>query len=336
LPTVSWTYTGAFNPSSPELLDKYGSTGPAPGASKILGVFDHNVEAARRIEQRTNGKFTIEMYSVGQLYGSKEGVEACSSGAVEMCGTMGTVIAGMNPTGYAIFGIPYAFKGYLDYADWLESPAGAQWLDIARRGYAKSDLYYLSPGPGSASTWFTKFPVHKLEDLEGKKLRGSGLWGKIAGLLGAVAVNIPYAEQGMALQRGILDGTCASGEYVKKAGVLDAGAIYGLLPYITNPQTMDTVVNLDAWNSLPEEYQKILFEEWWDQNLWHYRVCYPYAQEVATKEAIELYGAEFITLPEEELEKFKEAVLPLYDEVAAMSPENAEIIDLYKEHAGLK
>ena len=92
---------------------------------------------------------------------------------------------------------------------------------------------------------------------------------------------------------------------------------------------------MGAWNDLPKEYQTILAEEATSLTKWAMTKKGPW-QTKWTKEQNERFEVENIYLSKKEWNNFKKACLPIWDELAAKSPENAELIEIYKGLAGAK
>ena len=107
---------------------------------------------------------------------------------------------------------------------------------------------------------FSKTPVHTVDDLDGLKVRSHSA--SLSDLLDGLHMDaqfVAFSEVYVALERGILD-----------AGVTAGSAGYGqrwyeVTDYLVGPiEARGHVIlamNLDQWNILPEDLQKILLEE---------------------------------------------------------------------------
>ncbi len=158
-----------------------------------------------------------------------------------------------------------------------------------------------------------KKPVRTLEDLKGLQIRcPPGLEAKSLQALGATPVSIPMPESYSALERGIVDGGTFPWNTLKSM------KLYEIIKYST---VMDlsmalTVVamNLEIWNSLPPDVQKI-FDELrpWAQQLAHDNMDKEIKAGITiAKES----GIEFIDLSPEEKERWVEAAKPVIEDWA--------------------
>jgi TRAP-type C4-dicarboxylate transport system substrate-binding protein len=112
-------------------------------------------------------------------------------------------------------------------------------------------MYLHAHGPGLLHT--TKKPVSKLEDLEGMKIRATGLATKIVVALGAAPVGTPMGDTYDALRTGIADGAMAPIEALE-------GWKWGeVVKYTTESYSssytsgMFVVMNKNKWNALPKD-----------------------------------------------------------------------------------
>ncbi len=118
-------------------------------------------------------------------------------------------------------------------------------------------MYLHAHGPGLLHT---KKPVHKLEDVKGLKIRSYGFNAKLAKALGGVPVAMSQGGVYEALQKGVVDATLSPMEVLK--GWKQAEVVKETVECYSVGYTAGFYVamNLDKWNSLPKDVQKV-FEE---------------------------------------------------------------------------
>lgn len=143
----------------------------------------------------------------------------------------------------------------------------------------------------------TNFPVKTLEDLKGHKIAHGGTMVPWIDALGAVGVQSPLTEAYTCIDTGVYDGWL----------MFDDG-IYGFklyepAPYYTKIDlgAVDgnwLVMNLDFWNKLPKELQKIALEVGEDTKWWQCEEAKAEGIE-DVKEMREL-GTHYYELPQEE------------------------------------
>jgi len=111
--------------------------------------------------------------------------------------------------------------------------------------------------PGSAHIGTVKKAVRSLEDIKGMEIRGSGITKDALDALGAVGVAIPMPETPVALQKGIVDGVAHTLETIVTEKFGDYFK-YNTICYIYSAFRFHAAMNLDKWNSLPPDIQKII------------------------------------------------------------------------------
>ncbi|MCL1911385.1 MAG: TRAP transporter substrate-binding protein [Leptospirales bacterium] len=167
-------------------------------------------------------------------------------------------------------------------------------------------LYLHAHGPGILHT---KKPVEKLEGIKGQKIRSTGLSAKVVEVLGGVPVAMSQGATYESLQRGLVEGTFTPIETLKdwrQAEVVKYTTDCKSIGYTT---TMFVVMNLNKWNSLPDDIKKVFTEvsnEWID--------IHGKAWDTADNDArvyVKNLGNEIIELSSEENSKWAAAVEPV-------------------------
>lgn len=311
--TFSWKLQSAYPPPE-KIMGHFGAYGQA-------------AEIARKVKERTKGALNIKIYPPNALFKTLEVPEAIKRGAIEMALSNGAYHVGILPEAMLEYGLPYGAKNSQEAAKLLWQ---SDYFKILRKAYMeKHQVILLGLTSTSAYNYMTRFPINKIEDLQGKKIRASGAFGKIALAHGASPVNLAPAEQYMALQRGTVDGTI----FPAYAGIsykLFEVAKYHSWPPIYPLIGANLLVNLNAWNKLPKEYQEILQEEVNKMVKYTYEVSGPELEKIAQEEGKKQFGAEAIWLADAEFIKFREAVIPLWEEWGKKSEWCAQLVKLAK------
>ncbi|MEA3415480.1 MAG: TRAP transporter substrate-binding protein [Thermodesulfobacteriota bacterium] len=216
------------------------------------------VSWAKEVEMRTNGRVKITVFPGGTLTKANQ----CYDG----------VVKGISDIGMSCFAYTRGRFPLMEAVDLpLGYPNGQVATHVATEFYNRikpkelSDvkvLYIHAHGPGLLHT---KKPVRKLEDIKGMKIRSTGLSAKVVKALGGVPVAMPQPATYEALQKGVVEGTFSPIETLKgwkqAEGIKYTTECTGV-GYTT---AMFVVMNLDKWNSLPEDIKKIIEEiskEW--------------------------------------------------------------------------
>lgn len=100
-------------------------------------------------------------------------------------------------------------------------------------------------------------PITSLEDIKGKKIRGSSRVGALAQHLGGTPVNVTTAEQYEALQRGQVDCTLGSTAWLDSYNLKDVVTTIVDFPLGAYFNAMTMNMNLDKWNALTKEERDI-------------------------------------------------------------------------------
>jgi TRAP-type C4-dicarboxylate transport system substrate-binding protein len=261
---------------------------------------------AKEIEKLSKGQIKIKIFTGGSLTPAPQIYDGVVKGISDFGLSVFAYSPGRFPVISAVdnpFGYPNAF-------------VATRLINELNRKFHPKELsdvhvcYLFAHGPGLLHT--VSKPVHKLEDVEGLKIRSTGTSQLIVRALGGTPVAMSQGETYDALKKNIVDGTLVPIEALegfKQAEVLK----YTTLDYsCAYSQGFFVVMNLKKWESLPRGLQKIItdvskkYEDitakaWGDSD------------ESGRKFALKL-GHEFIKLSDEESAKFKEAVKPVFSE----------------------
>ncbi len=136
------------------------------------------------------------------------------------------------------------------YEEYPEFKADFEKYNQKFLGLAVSDNYNL----------FTTFPVDEVSDLENKKIAGAGANLKWIEGTGTVGVQSNLNEGYTSMQTGVYEG------FINPTGAMYRFKIHEVSDYLLLADFGVQIVggltiNMDTWNSLPEEVQQIMLEE---------------------------------------------------------------------------
>lgn len=211
-----------------------------------------------RVAEMSGGRLVIEPYPAGILAGALEVFDAVSKGEVECAHTWPGYWRSKEPAFELFSSIPNQMV-LQEWAVWLYGPSRG--IELWRELYAG---YNAVPFPGGLIGpefgFFTSQPVRSLEDFKGLKLRVSGMAADVVRELGATAVLLPGGDIKAAMESGEIDGFEFSTPAVDWPMGFQEVAPYVALPSWHQPSAMlETIVNVDAWNRLPDDL-KAIFE----------------------------------------------------------------------------
>jgi TRAP-type C4-dicarboxylate transport system substrate-binding protein len=284
-----------------------------------------SIQAAGIVEatnEALDGVLETRLYQAGQLVPPDQMHAALSRGVYDAAHIVPMM---RNPVGLVGFGLPYGWKNVEEV---IEFYYDFGFLDFMRQVDAKTNVYTAAPCPFGPVVLFTNFPVHKMEDLKGKKIWAEGPTAALVDALGGKPVWFDPGEVYMGLKLGTIDGIYfgpAELETMKLKEVID----YIILPAPISPLCLDWVINLKSWNKLTAEqkaeYDQVLRETMLD--------FYNQIQEKnqAGYEAAKAAGVEIIELDESEVKRFKEAAGEVWDQTAQETPQTAEAVRMLRE-----
>ena len=254
------------------------------------------------VEQRTNGKISVQTYPGGTLLGAKDMMDGVIQGQADI----GCLCMAYQPGRFKItngLALPLRIPN---------ARAGSMVLwDIYQKYQPKAfdQVKVLTMFTTAPSNIMSKKPIRTLEDLKGFDLRASGGAAQILKRWGANQVGMPMSETPSALQKGVVQGLFSSLEVMMDFKFAE------ICPYITLTETVlypfAVVMNMDAWNKLPQDVQEVFKELGPQQASWTGTYMDRHVQEsIAWSQ--ENHGVEVIELsPEQDAQWNKTLVAPI-------------------------
>lgn len=203
----------------------------------------------KEVEGRTGGKVVINTYPGGTLLGGKDMVDGVIQGQADIGMTTMAYQPGrfmlMNAISLPL-GIPNGRVGSLVLWDFFNK--------YKPKSFAK--LKVLTVYAPSPSDVMSQVPIRKLEDFKGVEMRASGMAAKALGAWGATPVGMPMPAFPEALQKGVVKGMFSGLDLMQDFNFAE------MLPYVTLVKEISwpfaVFMNLDTWNTLPKDVQKVM------------------------------------------------------------------------------
>jgi TRAP-type mannitol/chloroaromatic compound transport system substrate-binding protein len=237
-PKITWRLTSSF----PKSLDTiYG------GAEDIAG----------HVADATDGNFTIQVFSEGEIVPGLQAADAVSAGTVEAAHTTTIYQWTKDPTYALASAIPFGLNARLANA-WFYQGNGNK---LINEFFATQGMYGIPAGNTGVQMggWFRK-EISTLDDLKGLKMRISGLAGKVIEKIGVVPQqNIEVGDIFSALDNGTIDACEWVGPYDDlKLGFQKVAKYYYYPGWWEGGTVIQALFNLQKWNGLPKRYQAVL------------------------------------------------------------------------------
>ena len=287
--------------------------GPA-GAQTVLRSSDTHpdgyptVEAVKYfgqlVEERTEGRYTVEVYHSAQLGQEADTIEQVRSGVIDLNRVSMAPWNGLVPV-TLIPSLPYLFRSPEHARAVMSGPIG----DEIAAGFPDHGVVVLAYYDGGARSFYnSRKAINSVEDLRGLKFRviQSDVFVDMVGALGASATPMPYGEVYSAIETGVIDGAENNFPSYESAKHFEVAQHYSLDEHTIVPEVF--VMSKMAWDRLTPEDQEIFkqaaresMERQWE--LWDARV-------EQSRKIVEDAGSQ-ITTPEKQ--PFIDAMAPVYE-----------------------
>lgn len=288
----------------------------------------------QEVEKRTNGRIKITPYPLNAIVAPTELLVSTAENVIQCAMASPSADTGIIPEAYSLINLPYSWESS-EQAHEFWTTNSVAW-DIVDKAYeAKNVKLAALLTPSDPQTFMTMFPVNGLSDFKGHRISSVGYWAMLVKNTGASPVIFrSMGEVYQSLEKGVIDGVFMATSPLsdfKWNEVVE----YALWPPFATGGTVDIIVNLDAFNSLTPDLQKIFIDTAREMNATH---MIPYTRRISTKtiENAKLKGVEFIALSESEKEKFREASIGMWDFVENINGNTAFQMEQIKNYLDAK
>ena len=257
----------------------------------------------KEVETRTGGKVAINTFPGGTLLKAKAMMDGVIAGTADI----GCLCMAYQPGRFIVtnaIALPVGFSN--------ATVASLTLWDLYTKQNPQefAKVKVLTMFTCAPANIYAKKPVRNLEDLKGLELRASGGTAQVLKALGATPVGMPQSQTPEALQKGVVQGAASSLETLmdfKYAEMCRYVTIFNGPVY-----PFAVVMNMDKWNSLPEDVQKVMDgmaieQAWWTGNYMDKRVVK--SIEWSKKN----YNIEITKLTKKELARWNKLLKPLPD-----------------------
>jgi len=232
----------------------YGSWTPAPTYSNRVAM----AKALKMVEQESKGEIKWKIVPGGQIAGPKESYQAVQDGLLQMAFGVSIYVPNLVPSTNALYSTLVFDGGPIE-----ATPAQIETLMLncpsCIEEFGKINSVPL-PGWSAAQYYLScREPLTKVEDLKGKRIRGTGGPAQMWELAGAVPISATLPEALTLLQRGGLDcmhnawswlKTFGYGDFAKNVIDFPLGASGPAMPFI----------NKDVWKKFSPEQRAMHFK----------------------------------------------------------------------------
>jgi len=293
---------------------------------------------ADEVERQTDGRVKVEFYWGGQLASAAEDLALIETGGADIAGIAAGYYGSEIPLHASASQLPWLIEDPEDV-----NPLMWELYDEVPALVDEAEEHnFIVMCFGWAGPYFIhgKNPILSLDDLNGKKIRGWGSYLPVVyEAIGATSVSVVYAEKYGAFQTGLLD------IELSDLGAFRGAKLYEILKHTSLAnlgtfQASGIYMNLDRFNSLPEDIQDIMLDV--GRNLCTERV-YEIAPEIfeEDREYLEDQGVTIHEFPAAEMAEWKDRTGDLLElwvdnmEAIGLGSEAEQMADVYRDYLGI-
>ncbi|MEE2860523.1 MAG: TRAP transporter substrate-binding protein DctP [Paracoccus sp. (in: a-proteobacteria)] len=311
----------AMAAATPALSENWTMTSTWPSSLELIEIDKHWVDLANKLVD--DDKLTIEFYEGGALVPAGEVFGAVESGTIQAGADWPGYWAGRD-SAFSPLATTASLFNAVDYVNWIQEWGGEE---LYNEVYGKFGMIYLPYGVTNNESGFRTVsqPIRTLEDLQGLRLRLSGLeQGKLLEKLGGNQVSMAGGEIYQSLERGVIDGAEFSTPNVDYSGGFQQVTDFWSTPgWHQSSSVFGVMINKAAWDALDEETQERLKIAADATMLW--------SLSFTEKRATEAYGqfqeagTEITRLDDAALEQVQQLANETITEVACENPLSAKV-----------
>ncbi|SIS95923.1 TRAP transporter substrate-binding protein [Paracoccus saliphilus] len=288
---------------------------------------------AELVNEKSDGRITIEVFHGGQLGSGVETFEAVKNGNLDFAADSFANLASITPA-FEVFHFPFLFESRAQLLNAMGSekvqervngelePVNLKWFSTFEIG-----------GPREVGTSTKK--IETAEDLAGMKFRASRSPLEIGSheAWGAAGVTVDWPQTPESVRLGMVDGLTVPYASFYSAKFHEGGLIKYMLDLNFQNYASVLVVNAEKYAALPEDVTSVLEEAAQEAHEWHV----DYVADYVTRNVAEMKeaGVEVYSLPPEEYEKVKEMTIDkVWGEFVGQPGMEQDKIDLIQSEAG--
>ena len=295
-PTINWRMASSF----PKSLDT---------------IYGGGEELSQRLKEASDGKFNIQIFAAGEIVPGLDAINAAADGTVESAHSVGYYNWGKDPAFAPGADLPFTFSAR------AKNAYNYQGGGIDQYNQFLETVNLVSYPGGNTGVqmggWFRK-EVNTVADMQGIKMRISGLAGRVVEKLGVVPQQIAGGDIYPSLEKGTIDAAEWVGPYDdNKLGFQKVAPYYYYPGFWEGGPTVGFFFNKAKFDELPESYKALVrtCAQATDQNM---LAKYDYKNPTALKE-LAASGAQLRTYSEEILTAAFAAANEVYAEISGQN-----------------
>lgn len=249
---IEWTMAACMADSPP--LSYY--AGPYSDYDYMLhSLMDR--EFVQWLDIMTGGRLQVTIVEPNSVFPTTESIENIGQGVVEMGHLAQGWLTGSIPECNIGMGLPMAWSTP-DVAFDCYNNFGFE--EVLRPLYEEHNVWVEFIPTNEIMGFITTFDATSPETIKGKKIRVWGAYGKLVEAMGGLPVAMAYGDVYMGLKLGTVDGSTTGALALENAKLKEVATGMTISPRTNNPVNA-ILINMDAFNALPDDIKAILNEE---------------------------------------------------------------------------
>ncbi|WP_089422988.1 MULTISPECIES: TRAP transporter substrate-binding protein [Roseobacteraceae] len=245
------TATAGLPVYAQEFSFKFQSVDPAGNPN-----FQIQKEWTEQVGVMSGGRIAIELLPVGAVVEYNETQDAVGAGILDGHITDVSYFSGKDPAFGLIANPIGAWSSPEEMFRFMRYGGGNELMEDLEKPY---NLHFVGATTTGLEGFVSKKPLGGVDDLKGLKVRApEGLIQQVFAAAGAVPVNLPYAEVFTALDKGVIDAADSTVFSTNHSQGLHEAGNNPVYPGFHSMPLVEVSMNLDKWNSLPEDLQAIM------------------------------------------------------------------------------
>lgn len=286
-------------------------------------------EWTERVNKMSGGRIAIELLPVGSVVEYNETQDAVGAGILDGHITDVSYFSGKDPAFGLIANPIGAWASPDEMFRFINYGGGYELMNELEKPYG---MHFVGATTTGLEGFVSDRPLNGVADLKGLKVRApEGLIQEVFAAAGAVPVNLPYSEVYTSLDKGVIDAADSTVFSTNHQQGLHKVAVHPVYPGFHSMPLVEVAMNLEKWNSMPEDLQEIMTVSVRD-----------FAQDAVArlsmndlKAVAEANADPSITVhnwPAEERAKFRAIAMGQWSNVASSSENAQKVYDLLTEY----
>lgn len=262
---------------------------------------------AELVKERTEGKVVIQVKHSGELGTQDEVIQQLQFGGIDLARVSISSISDELPR-MNVLQLPFLYEDEEQMWNVLESTLGQTFLNSLERIGLVGLSWYEA---GIRSFYSSEEPIETLDDLQGKIIRvqDSSMMKDWVEMLGATPVVVPYTDLYTAFEMKEIDVAENNWASYHSEKHYEVAKYYTVDEHTRVPELQ--LMSRKSWDKIPVVYRHIIMQCAKESAEYERELWVDYTAK-AKEEAIAA-GCKVTVWSEEELQKCKEMLLPLYE-----------------------